>query len=169
MASEFEEMETRSAALEAALGDLQGLAEGFGNAMTSAFRSAVIEGERLEDVLGSLAMSLSGRALASALGPLEQGIGGILGGLMSGVAQPFAASGGLAAPSYLPPKILPGPASAAVSEAMPLARAGETRAPASAVNVTFNVNAGDAESFRRSEAEVTAMLARAVARGRRGL
>ena len=36
-------------------------------------------------------------------------------------------------------------------------------------SITFNVTARDAESFRRAEAELTAMLARAVARGRRGL
>ena len=37
------------------------------------------------------------------------------------------------------------------------------------VNVTFNVSTPDAGSFRRAEAELTAMLARAVARGQRGL
>jgi phage-related minor tail protein len=42
----------------------------------------------------------------------------------------------------------------------------EARAP---MVVTFNVTAADADSFRKSEAQVTAMLARAVGRGRRGL
>ena len=37
------------------------------------------------------------------------------------------------------------------------------------MNVTFNVTSPDAASFRRAEAEVSAMLARAVARGQRGL
>ena len=36
-------------------------------------------------------------------------------------------------------------------------------------SIVMNVTATDAGSFRRSEAEVGAMLARAVARGRRGL
>jgi len=35
--------------------------------------------------------------------------------------------------------------------------------------VHINVTTPDADSFRRSEAQVTAMLARAVGRGRRGL
>jgi hypothetical protein len=35
--------------------------------------------------------------------------------------------------------------------------------------VTFNVTTPDAQSFSKSEAQVTAMLARAVGRGRRGL
>jgi phage-related minor tail protein len=37
------------------------------------------------------------------------------------------------------------------------------------VNVTVNIATPDVAGFRRSEAEVTAALARAVARGRRGL
>ena len=39
----------------------------------------------------------------------------------------------------------------------------------SPVNVTFNVQARDAESFRRSESQLTAMLARTVRRGSRNL
>jgi hypothetical protein len=35
------------------------------------------------------------------------------------------------------------------------------------VNVVFNVTTQDAQSFRRSEAQVTGMLARAVSRGSR--
>ena len=37
------------------------------------------------------------------------------------------------------------------------------------VSVTVNIATPDAESFRRSEAQVGASLARAVARGQRGL
>ena len=36
-----------------------------------------------------------------------------------------------------------------------------------AVNVVFNVTATDAASFRKSEAQITGMLARAVSRGTR--
>ena len=35
--------------------------------------------------------------------------------------------------------------------------------------VNFNITTADADSFRKSETQVTAMLARAVGRGRRGL
>lgn len=42
----------------------------------------------------------------------------------------------------------------------------ETQAP---LVVHFNVTTPDADSFRKSEAQVTAMLARTVGRGRRGL
>ena len=68
-----------------------------------------------------------------------------------------------------------GVAGEAGSEAiLPLARGADgrlgVRAPGTdGVNVTFNVTARDAESFRKSEAQMTTMLARAVGRGRRGL
>ena len=60
---------------------------------------------------------------------------------------------------------------------LPLARGPDGRlgvrasgsASARPVSVTVNVAAADAEGFRRSEAQVAAALARAVARGRRGL
>jgi phage-related minor tail protein len=59
---------------------------------------------------------------------------------------------------------------------MPLARGPDGRlgvraagAGAGPVQVTVNIATPDAESFRRSEAQVAAALARAVARGQRGL
>ena len=60
---------------------------------------------------------------------------------------------------------------------MPLARGPDGRLGVSAVDtggrpvqVTVNIaTADDADSFRRSEAQVAAALARAVARGQRGL
>ena len=37
------------------------------------------------------------------------------------------------------------------------------------VNITFNVTSPDADSFRRSEGQIAAMLSRAVSRGQRNL
>jgi phage-related minor tail protein len=55
---------------------------------------------------------------------------------------------------------------------MPLRRGSDGRlgvaSAGQAVNVTFNVTASDARSFAASEAEVSAMLLRAVRRGTRG-
>jgi phage-related minor tail protein len=55
---------------------------------------------------------------------------------------------------------------------LPLARGSDGRlgvaAGGATVNVTFNVVANDARSFAASEAEVSAMLLRAVKRGMRG-
>ena len=58
---------------------------------------------------------------------------------------------------------------------MPLARGPDGRLGVAArgggggMNVTFNVTTPDAESFRRSETQVAAMLARAVSLGQRNL
>ena len=41
--------------------------------------------------------------------------------------------------------------------------------PSSRVSIVFNVTTADAASFRKSEAQVTGMLARAVSRGARSL
>jgi phage-related minor tail protein len=55
---------------------------------------------------------------------------------------------------------------------LPLARGSDGRLGVAggggAVNVTFNVTATDARSFAASEAELSAMLLRAVKRGTRG-
>ena len=65
--------------------DLQGLADGFGRAMTTAFRRSVVDGKRLQDVLKSLALGLSSRALNQALAPIGQGIGNALSNALGGL------------------------------------------------------------------------------------
>jgi phage-related minor tail protein len=58
---------------------------------------------------------------------------------------------------------------------MPLARGPDGRlgvksnGGGAGVNVTFNVATPDAESFRRTEAQISAMLARAIAHGQRNM
>jgi hypothetical protein len=135
MASDLEDIGEAAAALS----ELEGLADSFGRAMTSAFRQSAIEGRKLDDVLRSIALSLSSRALTNALAPLGGAIGDVLGG---------ATGRGLGGS-------LPNNA--------PAIRA------TGGMHVTFNVTTADAASFRKAEADVTAMLARAVARGKRGL
>jgi phage-related minor tail protein len=190
MASEIDDLATGLDPLQLALSDLEGLADGFGRAMTTAFKRAVVDGKRLEDVLGSLALSLSGKALNAALAPIAHGISGLLGNLFGGVGSlgfakggvigpgvtPFAAGGVVAAPSFFPMRGGLGLVGEAGPEAiLPLARGVDGRLGVRAgggrggTSVTFNVTTRDAESFRRAEAELTAMLARAVARGQRGL
>jgi phage-related minor tail protein len=99
------------------------------------------------------------------------------GGVVSrGQVMPFAKGGVVAAPTYFPLARGMGLMGEAGSEAViPLARGPDGRLGVSAgasgrpVQVTVNIATPDAESFRRSEAQVAAALARAVARGRRGL
>lgn len=90
---------------------------------------------------------------------------------------PFADGGVIAAPTYFPLGSGLGLAGEAGAEAiLPLARGADgglgvrmQGASGAPVAVTFNVTTPDVEGFRRSEAEITAQLARAVGRGQRGL
>src|SRR3712207_4364692 len=70
--SEFDDTASAAEPLRTTLRDLESLADGFGRAMTTAFKRSVVDGKRLEDVLKSLALSLSGRALDRALAPIGQ-------------------------------------------------------------------------------------------------
>jgi phage-related minor tail protein len=188
--AELDKLSDEIAPLKAALGDLEGLADGFGRAMTTAFRRSVIDGKRLEVVLKSLALGLSGRALNAALAPLERGLSGLLAGLFGGLFKgigfakggvigtgvtPLSAGGIVRAPTLFPMRGGAGLMGEAGPEAiLPLARGADGKlgvrgGGAGQVNVTFNVTTPDAASFRRAEAELTAMLARAVAHGQRGL
>ncbi|MDJ1159023.1 phage tail tape measure protein [Chelatococcus sp. SYSU_G07232] len=94
-----------------------------------------------------------------------------------GLVQPFAEGGVVAAPTYFPLARGLGLMGELGAEAiMPLARGPDGRLGVRAaagrerpLAVTVNVAASDVESFRRSEAQVAAAVARAVARGRRAL
>jgi phage-related minor tail protein len=84
----------------------------------------------------------------------------------------FAKGGVVASPTYFPTGAGLGLAGEAGPEAiLPLARGSDGRlgvaAGGATVNVTFNVVASDARSFAASEADVSAMLLRAVRRGTR--
>ncbi len=113
--------------------------------------------------------------LSSVLGGLV-GKGFAKGGVLGSRVTPFATGGVIASPRYFPMQGGLGVAGEAGPEAiLPLTRGADGRLGVragrrrQAINVTFNVTSPDAASFRRAEAEVSAMLARAVARGQRGL
>jgi hypothetical protein len=120
---------------------LNHLAEGFGQTIVRSFAGAIIQGRKLSDVLKGLALSLAGQALSSALKPLGNIAGDVLGGLAS---SPVLAAG--AARSSVS-----APAAPALS------------------NVTINISTPDAASFRQSQSQVASVVARAVARGQRNL
>jgi phage-related minor tail protein len=96
------------------------------------------------------------------------GFGGVL---------PFAKGGVVAQPSYFPAGNVIGLMGEAGPEAvLPLQRGADGRLGVAAgggggrsVSVVFNVTTPDAAGFRKSEAQVTGMLARAVSRGARTL
>lgn len=184
-------VEADTAGFDKALGDLSLKANAFGAAMTGALRGAATGGKSLDGVLRQLAMRLSSIALGAALKPLQNALGGVAGQIFGGLGNlfgggggaapsvtPFAKGGVVAAPSYFPNGRQIGLMGEAGAEAiLPLKRgadgslgvaagAGAAKSPPA---IVFNVTAADAASFRRSEAQIQAMLARATQRGRRGM
>lgn len=165
--------------LERTLRELTNMSERFGTVLTGALKGAIVSGKGLDDVLRQVAGRIAGMALDAGLKPLQQLAGSFLQNLLSGALPfakggvvPFASGGVVARPTYFPAGGRLGLMGEAGPEAiMPLTRGPDGRlgvaaaGQSAAVNVTFNVTAADADSFRKSEAQVTAMLARAVSRG----
>lgn len=171
-----------------ALANLEKLAAAFGNQLTGALKDATVSGKSLDDMLRRIGMNLAGMALSQGLQPLATQTSGLLSDLLRGVmpfarggvasgVMPFASGGVVAAPTYFPMGRSVGLMGEAGAEAiLPLQRGADGRlgvaadgGGGAAVNVVFNVTAADAASFRKSEAQITGMLARAVARGARTL
>ncbi|MBY0382566.1 MAG: phage tail tape measure protein [Xanthobacteraceae bacterium] len=167
-------------------------ANSFSHAITQSFAVSITRGRQFDDVLRSLALRLSNIALNVALKPVETSIAGGLNSLLSGLSgsasnagpslaaatgavKPFASGGVIGAPTYFP--LSPGGvglAGEAGPEAIiPLRRGPDGRLGVSgggAVNnITVQIASPDPGSFRRSESYITGQIARAVARGQRGL
>ncbi|MEM8853311.1 MAG: phage tail tape measure protein [Pseudomonadota bacterium] len=161
----------------------------FSRVLRTGLKNAVVEGHSLEKVLRSAAMSISSSALRAGLSPLTSLIGrgasSLFGGLSGTSGQtgggsglvPFAKGGVIGTPTAF---AAGGGRIGLMGEAgreaiLPLARGSDGRlgvameGAGGGATITVNVSTPDADSFQRSEAQVTAMLARAVARGRRGL
>jgi phage-related minor tail protein len=178
-----------TSALSTELRRAAGLGRQFSSALVGAFDSIAVKGKNVGDVLRTLALRLSEIVLKAALRPLEQGFGNLVSGLMSGgvafakggvlrqgMPMPFASGGVIQSPISFPlANGRFGIAGERGAEAiMPLSRGPDGRLGVasrggSAMNVTFNVTAQDAQSFLRSETQVAAMLARAVSLGQRNL
>lgn len=160
----------------ARIGDL---ADGVARALSRALRGAITDGRSLNTVLGEIARSFSDIALKAALKPLGTLAGGLVETLFTATnpalqgVRPFAKGGVIATPSYFPLDRGFGLAGEAGPEAvLPLARGSDGRLGVAAgsarpITVTVNVRASDVRSFLASEAEISAMLLRAVRRGQR--
>jgi hypothetical protein len=123
------------------------LADGVARSLTTAFRGAIVDGRSLRGVLGEVSAAFADIALKAALKPvgmlISDGVETLFNGLNPALAE---------APTVV---------------AENAARQGEPRAGGGAVNVTMHVSSPDARSFVTGEAEVSAMLLRAVRRGTR--
>jgi phage-related minor tail protein len=161
----------------------------------SAFDDLVIGGRSFQDVLKSLAVDLAKLAAQDIFGTgvgggQGGGAGSVLGDLFGSILTPnvkgnviaqgrvhaFAKGGVLSNPTLFPMQGGVGLAGEAGAEAiLPLARGADgklgvaSQGTSQALNITFNVTATDAASFKRSESQIAAMLQRTVSRGNRNL
>ena len=171
---------------------LDRLAQRFGQSLSGALTTSTSTGKQLDQVLGSIGTKLASSLGTGAVASLQSGLmtaiqsltsslllgsgavpfaqGGVV---AAGRVQPFAAGGIVGAPTYFPMAKGIGLMGEAGPEAvLPLARGPDGRLGISgggsaATQVTVHVQATDLASFKRSETQIAAALARAVARGRR--
>ena len=136
-------------AYEDAMREASDTAERFAASLTDALRDVALEGRSFEDALRSVALSMANTALDASLKPIEDGAADLLGRLAQSVVGAVAS----------------GPGGGAAGDGFG-APGGGAFPPAP---VTLNVSTPDAASFRRSEGQIAAMLARTATRGRRSL
>ncbi len=180
-----------ASALQNELRQAASLGRQFGSALSNAFEGIAIKGRSVSDVLRNLTLRLSDLVLKAALKPLEQGFGSLLSSLFSGgigfanggafqqgLPVPFAKGGVIQSPISFPLSAgRMGIAGERGAEAiLPLARGADGRlgvqsagGGSGGVQITLNVATPDVESFRRSEAQLGVMLARALAVGQRNM
>jgi phage-related minor tail protein len=167
--------------------EIQRSAAAFGRTLSGAFAAGVNSSRSFDDVLKSLTIRLSDIALKLAFKPIENALAGSFANLFGGggsqnlflaaqgAIKPFASGGVIGTPTYFPMRQGGiGLAGEAGPEAiLPLSRGPDGRLGISAQGggaaITVNIATPDAQSFRRSEVYVTGQIARAVARGQRGM
>ena len=173
-----------TSALQAQLAECAKLGTRFSSTLGNALVDLALRGKSFGDVLRSLALRLSEIALKAAFKPLTDALGGGLAGvafarggvIQRGLPVPFADGGIISSPITFPlAGNRLGLAGERGSEAiLPLARGpdgslGVRAEGGGGVHITFNVSTPDAASFQRSETQLAALLARAVAQGHRNL
>jgi phage-related minor tail protein len=171
-----------TSALERSLRQMELDADRFAATLTQGLKSAVVSGNSLEDVLRSIGRQMAGNALSIGLKPFEKLLGGAIGSLFGGL-MPFAKGGvpGLSSGVVSSPTVFGmgsqlGVMGEAGAEAiLPLRRDASGRLGVGGAGgggpVTVNVSIAtpDAGSFRKSEGQIAAMLARTVSRGTRNI
>ncbi|MEM6904488.1 MAG: phage tail tape measure protein [Pseudomonadota bacterium] len=185
-----EELSEATRAMREMDGETRALARSLGSSLRSALDRAIFGGGKFSDVFKGLARDLAGRALDSALKPVQSAIGGGIASLAGGVTEAltgalfakggafssgqvraFAQGGVVSGPTVFPMRRGMGLMGEAGPEAiLPLTRGadgrlGVTAAGGAGPQVVVNIQTPDLEGFRRSRGQVAADLARAVGRG----
>lgn len=155
------------------------LADDVGRTITNGLADAIGKGKSLKSVLHDIAKSFADIALKAALKPVGGMISDLVQGIFAGAnpglpnVQAFAKGGVINRPTFFPNSGGIGLAGEAGAEAiLPLRRnsSGQLGVAADAttpIHISMTVNATDAQSFQRAEAEIGASLLGAVRRGRR--
>ncbi|WP_024878876.1 phage tail tape measure protein [Methylosinus sp. LW3] len=165
------------------LQDINSVAASATKTLSSGLASAAVNGKSFDTTLASIARSLAKLGVNAGAQALTQGATSGLSALISGAlggggvsVAPFADGGVVASPTFFGANGAVGLMGERGAEAiMPLARGPDGRlgvamqGAGDPVAVTVNIAAQDVDSFRRSEGQIAAALARAVARGRRNL
>jgi phage-related minor tail protein len=171
--------------------EMTSFSRGLGAGLRRAFDGVVFDGLRLEDALKGLGQSIVDTAYSIAIRPVQNALGSALAeginGLVAGVlpfadgaafsqgrVMPFARGGVVSGATMFPMRGGRGLMGEAGPEAiMPLARGADGRLGVQAagggrpVTVVMNIQTPDVAGFERSQAQVAAQAARALARGQR--
>ena len=139
----------------------------FGRTLSAAFVGLAVQGKSFGDVLSSLALGLSRIALGAAFKPLESAFGSALQSLLA--APSPVSSSGLAMPAVLAAASGASMSATEMRATQAITSAGAVSAAGMSPSIVVNVTTPDADSFRRSETQVAAVLARAVGLGQRNL
>ncbi|MDE1186265.1 MAG: hypothetical protein PW844_07290 [Pantoea sp.] len=187
--TDLSDTNTQAEALKQTLDDLDSRSRSFGTALGGALTSATAGGKGLDSVLQSLGNRLTNIALSAGLKPLETALGGAADSLTGGIGKlfgfakggvpgrvtAFADGGVVAAPTYFPMGGDLGLMGEAGSEAiLPLKRGadgslGVASSGSNGSSIVFNITTPDVQNFQKSQAQISAMLARTALRGQRNL
>lgn len=168
------------------------LTNGIGGGLRKAFDGLVFDGMKLSDALKTVAQTMISSVYNVAMRPVQQAAGGyiaegmnaLLSGLLpfekgssftQGRVMPFAKGGVVTAPTSFPMRGGLGLMGEAGPEAiMPLMRGADGRLGVQSgggggrpVNIVMNIQTPDVQGFQRSQSQIAAQAARALARGQR--
>ena len=167
------------------------LSTGIGRGLRSAFDGLIFDGLKLSDALKTVAQSMIDNVYSAAIRPVQNAVGGAIAngmnsllsglfpfangaGFSQGRVMPFARGGVVSSPTHFPMRGGRGLMGEAGPEAiMPLARGADGRLGVAAsgggraTHVTVNVTTPDVQGFARSQSQIAAQVARALARGDR--
>jgi phage-related minor tail protein len=171
--------------------EVNSLSVSIGGGLRRAFDGLVFDGMKLSDALRQVARSMVDAVYNASMRPVQgavggavaQGINAMMAGLLpfadggafsQGRVMPFARGGVVSGPVTFPMRGGRGLMGEAGPEAiMPLARGPDGKLGVQAgsggrpVNMVLNVSTPDVQGFQRSQSQIAAQMARALARGQR--